>query len=149
MCIYFHYFILANECIASKDFYFGGIDQNYRFTWLLFFSRLHAWSPQPYIGIFTHTTVLGKIRSLSWQTKGCQVLASPSKTSRIYRKNILLSRRTSHSTPTSNTQRMPFTEEKRCNYNLRHNSCPIHKTKMNKRTCWVSLQAPLYNFSPH
>jgi hypothetical protein len=32
MCIYIHYFILADECIGLKDFYFGGIDQNCRFT---------------------------------------------------------------------------------------------------------------------
>jgi hypothetical protein len=70
------------------------------------------------------------------------------KTSGIYERNIPLSRRTSHSAPTSSTQRMPFTKEKRCDYDLRHDSYAIHKTKMNKRTCRVLLQAPLHDFSP-
>jgi hypothetical protein len=84
--IYFHYFILADECIVWKDFYFGGIDQNCRFTWLLLFSRLNTWSPWPYTRILIGIDVPCRIRSLSPRTKRCQVLAGPSKNFQNLRK---------------------------------------------------------------
>jgi hypothetical protein len=68
------------------------------------------------------------------------------KTSGIYGRKILLSRRTNYSAPRRSTRRMPFLEEKRCDFDLRYDSYAIHKKGMNKRTCRVSLKAPLHNF---
>jgi hypothetical protein len=123
---------------------FDGINQK-----MLLFSRLHARSPRYYKGILTGIAVPNRIRSLSSQTKRCQVLPGPrlrAKTSRIYGRNIPLSRRPSYSSPRRSTRRMPFPQEKTCDYDLTYDFCAIHKKGMNTRTCRVSLKAPLHDF---
>jgi hypothetical protein len=59
------------------------------------------------------------------QLKNARFWPVQAKASGIYGRNIPLSRPTTHSAPTTSTRRMPFTEEKRCDYDLRHDSCAI------------------------
>jgi hypothetical protein len=94
---------------------------------------------------------LGLLCPTGWEACPCKLYDAKfcpvrAKTSGIYGRNIPLSRRPSYSSPRRSTRRMPFPQEKTCDYDLTYDFCAIHKKGMNTRTCRVSLKAPLHDF---